>query len=44
MGKVRIGGKLCDAIADGAFLPADTQVVVLRNEGNRVVVEAKKNP
>ena len=42
VGKVRIAGKLCDAIAEGAFLPADTAVVVLRNEGNRIVVEAKK--
>ncbi len=41
VGKVQIEGKLCDAIADGAFLPAGTGVVVLRNEGNRIVVEEK---
>jgi membrane-bound serine protease (ClpP class) len=41
VGKVRVGGQLVDAIADGAFLPAGTRVVVLHNEGNRVVVEAK---
>ena len=41
-GRVEVNGTLCDAIADGAFLPADTDVVVLRNEGNRIVVEAKE--
>jgi len=42
VGKVRIAGKLCDGIADGAFLSAGTEIVVLRNEGSRIVVEAKK--
>ncbi len=42
VGKVRVDGVLCDAIADGAFLEAGTTVVVLRNEGNRVVIEEKK--
>jgi membrane-bound serine protease (ClpP class) len=41
VGKVRIGERLMDAIADGAFLNAGTRVVVLRNEGNRLVVEEK---
>jgi len=41
VGKVQVGGILCDAVADGAFLPAGRTVVVLRNEGNRLVVEAK---
>ena len=41
VGKVWIDEKLCDAIADGAFLPTGTTVVVLRNEGNRLVVEDK---
>lgn len=41
VGKVQIGDALVDAIADGAFLSAGMDVVVLRNEGNRVVVEKK---
>lgn len=41
VGKVRIGGQLVDAIADGAFIEAGSEIVVLRNEGNRVVIEAK---
>jgi len=41
VGKVRIDGRLVDAIADGAFIKAGAEVVVLRNEGNRVVVEVK---
>ncbi len=41
VGKVRIGGLLVDAVADGAFIQAGAEVVVLRNEGNRVVIEAK---
>jgi membrane-bound serine protease (ClpP class) len=41
VGKVRVRDQLVDAIADGAFLNAGTRVVVLRNEGNRVVVEEK---
>ena len=41
VGKIQIGDALVDAIADGAFLSAGTDVVVLRNEGNRVVVEEK---
>lgn len=41
VGKIQIGEVLVDAIADGVFLPAGTEVVVLRNEGNRVVVEEK---
>ena len=38
VGKVIVAGKLLDAVAEGAYLPAGTDVVVLRNEGNRVVV------
>jgi len=38
VGQVRIDGKLLDAVADGAYIPAGTQVKVIRNEGNRVVV------
>ncbi len=41
VGKVRIDGRLVDAVADGAFIEAGAEVVVLRNEGNRVVVETK---
>ncbi|MCK4627180.1 MAG: hypothetical protein KAV00_17845 [Phycisphaerae bacterium] len=41
VGKVRIDGRLVDAIADGAFIEAGVEVIVLRNEGNRVVIEAK---
>ena len=41
VGKVEIGGEFADAIAEGAFVPAGSEVVVLRVEGNRVVVEAK---
>ena len=41
VGKVWIEGMLADAVADGAFLPEGSEVVVLRNEGNRIVVEAK---
>ena len=41
VGKIQIGETLVDAVADGAFLPAGTDVVVLRNEGNRVVVQKK---
>ena len=42
VGKVRIAGKLCDAIADGAFIERGADVVVLRHKGNRVVVEEKR--
>ena len=38
VGQVRVGGKLVDAVADGAYIPAGTKVKVIRNEGNRVVV------
>ncbi len=41
VGKVLIGERFVDAIADGAFIEEGAEVVVLRNEGNRVVVEAK---
>jgi len=41
VGKVRIDGELLDAVADGAFLEGGTEIVVLRNEGNRVVIDAK---
>lgn len=41
VGKVWIEGMLADAVADGAFLPEGAEVVVLRNEGNRIVVEAR---
>lgn len=41
VGKVRIAGRLVDAVADGAFIEAGSEIVVLRNEGNRVVIEAK---
>ena len=40
-GKGDIGGELADAIAEGAFVEAGSEVTVLRVEGNRVVVEAK---
>jgi len=38
-GKARFGEDLIDVVTDGRFLPAGTAVVVLRNEGNRLVVE-----
>jgi membrane-bound serine protease (ClpP class) len=38
VGKVIVEGKLLDAVSEGEYLPAGTRVVVLRNEGNRVVV------
>ena len=41
VGKVEIDGQLVDAVADGAFLEKGTEIVVLRNEGNRIVVDAK---
>ncbi|MCD6378378.1 MAG: hypothetical protein J7L99_05960 [Planctomycetes bacterium] len=41
VGKVEIDGQLVDAVADGAFLEKGTKIVVLRNEGNRIVVDAK---
>ena len=41
VGKVQVGDRLVDAVANGAFLAKGSRVVVLRNEGNRVVVEAK---
>ncbi len=41
VGKVQIGQVLVDAVAEGAFLSAGTDVVVLRNDGNRVIVERK---
>ncbi len=41
VGKVRIDGRLVDAVADGAFIEAGVEIVVLRNEGNRVVIETK---
>lgn len=41
VGKVDIGGEFVDAIAEGAFVEAGSEVTVLRVEGNRVVVEAK---
>jgi membrane-bound serine protease (ClpP class) len=41
VGKVRIDGRLVDAIADGAFIEAGAEIIVLRNEGNRVVIETK---
>lgn len=41
VGKIQIGGRFVDAVADGTFIEDGTEVVVLRNEGNRVVVEAK---
>jgi len=44
VGKVEIDGQLVDAIADGAFLEKGTEVVVLQNEGNRLVVDTKPHP
>ena len=41
VGKVEIDGEFLDAIAEGAFAEAGSEVVVLRVEGNRVVIEAK---
>ena len=41
VGKVEIDGEFLDAIAEGVFVKAGSEVVVLRVEGNRVVVEAK---
>jgi membrane-bound serine protease (ClpP class) len=41
VGKVMVEGLLLDAVAEGAYLPAGTEIVVLRNEGNRLVVTEK---
>lgn len=38
VGQVRFGRELVDAIADGGFISAGTQVRVIKVEGNRVVV------
>jgi len=38
VGQVRIGPDLIDAVAEGQFLAAGTEVRVIRIEGNRVVV------
>ncbi len=38
VGQVRFGQMLLDAIAEGAFISAGTQVKVVKVEGNRVVV------
>jgi membrane-bound serine protease (ClpP class) len=37
-GVVRFGDVLVDVVADGAFVGPGTTVVVLKNEGNRLIV------
>jgi membrane-bound serine protease (ClpP class) len=37
-GKVEIEGTRIDAVSDGEFIPKDSQVEVVKVEGNRVVV------
>ncbi|MFP4106488.1 MAG: NfeD family protein [Phycisphaerae bacterium] len=39
VGVVQIGSDLMDAVADGGFIDRSVQVRVIRNEGNRLVVE-----
>ena len=39
VGKVRFGNDLVDAASEGDPIEAGTKVRVLRNEGNRIVVE-----
>lgn len=38
-GKVRISGELYDGLSAGGFIPAQTKIVVVRTEGNRLFVE-----
>jgi membrane-bound serine protease (ClpP class) len=38
-GQVRIGEHLLDAVADGTMIASGTKVRVLRNDGNRLVIE-----
>jgi membrane-bound serine protease (ClpP class) len=38
-GQVRIGEHLLDAVADGTMITSGTKVRVLRNDGNRLVIE-----
>ncbi len=37
-GRIRIGDRLVDAVAEGAFIPAGTRVKVVEARGNRVVI------
>jgi membrane-bound serine protease (ClpP class) len=37
-GQVRFGEDIVDAVTEGEYIPAGTQVKVIRNESNRVVV------
>ncbi len=39
-GKVKIEDARIDAVSDGEFIPKDSEVEVVKVEGNRVIVEA----
>ncbi len=38
VGEVRVGEELVDAVSEGDFIPAGTEVTVVRNQGYRLVV------
>ena len=38
VGIARFGEVLMDVVAEGEYIPRGTRVVVLRNEGNRLIV------
>jgi membrane-bound serine protease (ClpP class) len=39
-GKVRLGGRIVDAVSRGNFVEADTEVEVIEARGKRIVVQA----
>jgi membrane-bound serine protease (ClpP class) len=43
-GKVRLGGAVLDAVSEGDFVPAGTEVEVVRAEGVRLTVTAVRAP
>lgn len=43
VGRAEFGGEVCDARAEGEFVPAGTPVTALRIEGSEVVVEKSKD-
>lgn len=43
VGRAEFGGEVCDARAEGEFVPAGTPVTALRIEGSEVVVEKTKD-
>ena len=43
-GKVRVGATVLDVVSDGDFVPAGTEVEVVRAEGRRLTVAAPRAP